>query len=188
MLDAVIFATERHAGQVRKWGGEPYILHCMRVAYAVEKAALPTIAVIAALLHDVLEDTATTRQEILNTFGEEITALVVALTDEPARIGGLPGHNPNRVARKAADRGRILKAGPLAQGIKLADIADNLPSIAQYDPGFAKVMLAEVKAFLEVTPSYGANNPYAGGVNLLYEKAYRVLLLAEQVLNPGSNE
>lgn len=169
MLDAIEFAVRKHAGQVRKWGGEPYVLHCVRVAKMVQESGMPEEAVRAAILHDVLEDTETTEEELRERFGVEVTRLVVALTDSPKEVG-------NREARKVMDRKRIIEAGVLAQGIKFADIADNLPSILEHDPKFGEIMKDEVLLFLGGTPSYLPGNPYKAQVNWLYDKAYKATL------------
>ena len=142
-------ATEAHEGQDRKYEGGPYVIHPIRVSERVAFAGLGEDAVAAALLHDVVEDTETSPQDILNAFGPRVARLVEALTDPPTVEGG-----PNRKARKAATRERF--AAPEGQDaidahtVKVADLLDNLPSIRDYDPGFFKVYQKEARALLEV--------------------------------------
>lgn len=141
VLEATAFATAKHAGQIRKHTGEPYILHCMRVAKLCADAYLPIPVICAALLHDTIEDTNTTHQEIELAFGVMVRDLVGALTDTPKAFG-------NRATRKQHDHDRIIKGGMYVQSIKCADIIDNLPSIAAYDPTFGKTFCAEVELLL----------------------------------------
>lgn len=76
------YAYEAHAKQLRK-NGEPYILHPIAVARIVnEEIGLGTNSIIASLLHDVVEDTPHTIEEIRELFGEDIAFLVAGLTKE----------------------------------------------------------------------------------------------------------
>ncbi len=79
IYDAVDFATSWHEGQYRK-SGQPYIIHPILVASIVRHFGGDAQMVIAALLHDVLEDTPCTSEEISEKFSPEITALVEGLT------------------------------------------------------------------------------------------------------------
>lgn len=73
------FAEEAHHGQLRK-SGEPYILHPLAVAEIIVDMQLDTTSVIAALLHDVVEDTGVTLEIIRQQFGEMCSMLVAGLT------------------------------------------------------------------------------------------------------------
>lgn len=79
ILDAAEFAAAAHVGQKRK-NGEPYITHPVKVAEIVSEWQLDRNAIIAALLHDVVEDTPVTVPEIAQQFGDEIAALVNGLS------------------------------------------------------------------------------------------------------------
>ncbi|MDE6206574.1 MAG: HD domain-containing protein [Muribaculaceae bacterium] len=82
LRDAFALAREAHAAQKRK-GGEPYILHPLAVARIVaEDMSLGVDAVIAALLHDVVEDTDHTNDEIRRRFGADVARLVGAVTKQ----------------------------------------------------------------------------------------------------------
>ncbi len=82
-VDRVMMAFRRadaaHAGQSRRTG-EPYITHPLSVAAILGDMRLDAEAVMAALLHDTLEDTALTRDELAETFGEEVAELVDGVT------------------------------------------------------------------------------------------------------------
>ena len=72
-------ASARHAGQVRK-SGQPYIAHPLGVATIVANLGLDTTSVVAALLHDVVEDTGMTLEEVEREFGPEVAKITDGLT------------------------------------------------------------------------------------------------------------
>ena len=76
---AYILAAEAHNGQERK-SGEAYIFHPLATAYIVAKFELDCESIIAAILHDVLEDTDISREELVRQFGEPVTAIVDGLS------------------------------------------------------------------------------------------------------------
>ncbi len=73
------YANVHHEGQLRK-SNEPYIIHPLEVAYIVSTLELDDYAICAAMLHDVVEDTSATLDEIRKEFGEEIAMLVDGVT------------------------------------------------------------------------------------------------------------
>jgi GTP diphosphokinase / guanosine-3',5'-bis(diphosphate) 3'-diphosphatase len=77
--DAYEYAEEAHRGQLRK-SGEPYILHPMAVAEICMSMQMDVITVMAALLHDVVEDTKVTLDDLRTRFGETLAGLVDGLT------------------------------------------------------------------------------------------------------------
>lgn len=143
---ASVFATAAHAavGQVRKYTGEPYIVHPAEVVSIVESVPHTPAMLAAAWLHDVVEDTKVTRDIILNEFGLVVATLVDWLTDVSCPEDG------NRERRKELDRLHIANAPDEAQTIKLADLISNTRSITAHDPNFAKVYLNEKRLLLEV--------------------------------------
>ncbi len=79
ILKAYEFAKKMHSSQFRK-SGEPYIIHPVQVAYILATLELDTSTICAALLHDVVEDTEITNNDLKNTFGEEIAEMVEGVT------------------------------------------------------------------------------------------------------------
>lgn len=73
------FAKKAHEGQLRK-SGEPYFVHCFATAKNIAELNMSAEVVSAGFLHDVLEDTNTTRDELKKEFGEEILSLVEGVT------------------------------------------------------------------------------------------------------------
>lgn len=116
--EALTYATELHANQVRKSSGVPYISHLLGVtSIALEYGANEDEA-IAALLHDAIEDQggAATREEIRHRFGDTVTAIVDGCTDaeiipkppwrerKEAYIATIPQASPSVILVSAADK------------------------------------------------------------------------------------
>ena len=78
LQDAIEFAAMKHAGQRRKGGTIPYLAHVIEVMEAVCRMTEDEEIRAAAVLHDTLEDTETTQEELLERFGERVTAMVSA--------------------------------------------------------------------------------------------------------------
>lgn len=168
IIDALSFAIKAHNGQKRKYTYEPYILHPVAVYGLGIYADLPPVALVACLLHDVVEDTKATTSDINHEFGGEVAKLVKELTD----VYTSDIWKINRKSRKELERQRISEISFNAKSIKLADLIDNAKTIIVGDPEFAEVYMAEMKALLLVLCNGNAklfelaetivNNYYAG--------------------------
>ena len=77
--NAYQFAEQAHRGQLRA-SGEPYITHCVAVAYILAELKVPPVIIAAALLHDTVEDTSVTLDDLKEKFGDEIASLVNGVT------------------------------------------------------------------------------------------------------------
>jgi GTP diphosphokinase / guanosine-3',5'-bis(diphosphate) 3'-diphosphatase len=128
VLEAARFAAEKHATQRRKGeAAEPYIGHLLEVAHLVSMA-LPepdTNLVIAALLHDTIEDAGVTRDELIQEFGSDVADLVVEVTDNKSL---------DKAERKRLQIENAPKKSERAQVIGLADKISNLRSILSSPP------------------------------------------------------
>ena len=82
---AIIFATERHAGQVRKGTTIPYITHPLETMTILNAMKADTYLLMAGVLHDVLEDTDTTGNEILERFGTDVMSLVAGHSEDKSK-------------------------------------------------------------------------------------------------------
>ena len=143
------FANAAHASiqQTRKYSGEPYINHPRQVRQILlDHATGPVLPEqeLAAILHDVVEDTGVTQELVDQVFGPLIGRLVENLTDISKPTDG------NRRTRKALDLAHTAKSDPLAKSVKLADLVANARDITTQDPDFARVWLREKAALLEV--------------------------------------
>jgi (p)ppGpp synthase/HD superfamily hydrolase len=128
ILAAAKFAAEKHAAQRRKGAAaEPYINHLIEVAQLIAGSSeqLDTNLVMAGLLHDTIEDTGTTAEELERVFGSDVTALVVEMTDDKS----LP-----KEVRKSLQVENAPHKSARAQVIKLADKVANLRSILASPP------------------------------------------------------
>jgi guanosine-3',5'-bis(diphosphate) 3'-pyrophosphohydrolase len=76
---AYIFSAREHRGQVRS-SGEPYLIHPINVAYILADMRLDETSIAVGLLHDVLEDTLTTKETLQEVFGEQVAELVDGVT------------------------------------------------------------------------------------------------------------
>jgi guanosine-3',5'-bis(diphosphate) 3'-pyrophosphohydrolase len=143
---ARVFATAAHGAvaQLRKYTGEPYIVHPAEVVSIVASVDHTPEMLAAAWLHDTVEDTGVTIETIRAEFSAEVADLVGWLTDVSR-----PDHG-NRAARKAVDRAHSAAAPAAAQTVKLADLISNTKSIMEHDPDFARVYLKEKAMLLEV--------------------------------------
>jgi len=143
---ARVFATAAHAavGQVRKYTFEPYIVHPAEVASIVRSVPHTDEMIAAAWLHDTVEDTDVTIEDVRAEFGDKVAELVGWLTDVSRPEDG------NRAVRKAMDRAHSAAAPADAQTVKLADLIANTRSIMKHDVAFAKTYLEEKRLMLEV--------------------------------------
>jgi guanosine-3',5'-bis(diphosphate) 3'-pyrophosphohydrolase len=147
------FTNTAHGNQTRRYSHDPYIVHPMRVMTLCRNYT-PELAVLsAAILHDVLEDTSVTKEQLesfLHTVMEEKAArktirLVVDLTDVYTRQN-YP--RMNRRVRREKEAERLSTVDPDAQTIKYADILDNT-DVTTNDPDFAWTFLHECRNILE---------------------------------------
>ena len=143
---ALTYATAAHAavGQRRKYTDQPYIVHPIRVAGIVDKFGGTDEMIMAAYLHDVVEDTAVSIDNIHDMFGPVVARIVDGLTDVSVPEDG------NRAVRKAIDRQHSADARYEAQFVKCADIMDNASDIGDNDPSFNVIYRKEMVLLLEV--------------------------------------
>lgn len=148
------FADRAHGSQKRKYTDEKYIVHPERVMKLCQEYTSKNAVLAAALLHDVLEDTDTSKEEIFEFLtdvmgygaAQKTVQLVEQLTDvyEKKRYPQW-----NRDKRKSMEAERLAKVSAEAQTIKYADIADNTQEIVEHDPGFSRRYLQECRVLLQ---------------------------------------
>ena len=124
------FAAKAHDGQLRR-SGDPYVVHPLGVASTIAELKLDVPSICAGLLHDCVEDTSATTEEITKLFGAEISFLVEGVT----KLGKIPWNTKEE--RQAENFRKMLLA--MARDIrviliKLADRVDNMRTLDAMPP------------------------------------------------------
>src|SRR6058998_3582999 len=133
------FSARAHEGQVRR-SGEPYLQHPLAVAEVLATLKLDVSAIVAGLLHDTVEDTVCTREQIEAEFGKDIARLVDGVT----KIGQIPfksyeekqAENFRKMLISMADDIRVIL-------IKLADRLHNMRTLGHLNPAHQKKIAQE---------------------------------------------
>lgn len=119
---ALGFAAQCHVRQRRKGSDVPYIMHPVHVAWLLNRHGFGEDVVIAGLLHDVIEDTGCTAQELEKLFGVRVSRCVVAVSE--------PDKSLSWEERKAQAVSRMQSMDQDARAVSCADKAHNLHTIA----------------------------------------------------------
>ena len=117
---AFIFATEKHSGQFRKGTKIPYIVHLYEVMQTLREEHADITTIVAGILHDAIEDTDATYDEIKQNFGEDVAMLVKVDSEDKS----LP-----YIERKSLHMQQLKNADERAKLVNLADKLSNLKSI-----------------------------------------------------------
>ena len=128
LFKALAFAARKHRDQRRKDAeASPYINHPIALAdVLVNEGGVTDVEVLcAALLHDTVEDTATTHEELLDAFGSRIARTVAEVTDDKAL---------SKAERKRLQVEHAVHLSPEAKLVKLADKICNLRDVALHPP------------------------------------------------------
>jgi (p)ppGpp synthase/HD superfamily hydrolase len=128
LLDkAVQFATAKHSFQRRKnKAQDPYITHPLEVMSMLESSGVTDTATLCgAVVHDTIEDTGTTTQELLDTFGQEICSIVLECSDDKTF---------NKVERKRLQIEHARHVSDKAKLVKLADKLSNISGLSTDPP------------------------------------------------------
>jgi guanosine-3',5'-bis(diphosphate) 3'-pyrophosphohydrolase len=131
LVRAMSFAAHKHKNQRRKGkDASPYINHPIGLAEVLVDVGNVTDinAICAALLHDTVEDTKTTREELTETFGAEISAIVMEVTDDKSLC---------KAERKQAQIDHAMHLSKQARAVKLADKICNLGDVVTSPPDWS---------------------------------------------------
>lgn len=112
VIDAAAFAAEKHKNQRRKDNEKtPYINHPLKVAKLIIEVANVTdeVLIAAALLHDTVEDTETTYEELVERFGKEVADLVMECTDDKRLPWDVRKQEQIKTARTKSEKAKLLK-------------------------------------------------------------------------------
>ncbi len=162
VMRAYKFAEQAHTGQTRA-SGDPYITHCVAVAAILAELRVPPVIIIAGLLHDTVEDTTVTLDDIKREFGEEVAKLVdgvtkltnlprvsrvehlsEALEDEPVPVSDAGMRSHKRDLRNETLRKTFIAMGDDIRVvlIKLADRLHNMRTL-RYMPEHKRILIAQ---------------------------------------------
>ena len=130
ILDAAVFAAEKHQGDVRKnKQRSPYITHPLLVAEAILRIGeIQNVTILtAAILHDTIEDTETTTDDIRERFGEEVLSIILEVTDDKSL---------SKMVRKRLQVAHATELSYEARVVKLADKLINCRDILNDPPEY----------------------------------------------------
>jgi GTP pyrophosphokinase len=137
LVEAYLFAEERHHEQTRR-SGEPYITHPLAVAHLLADLQMGINTVIAGLLHDVLEDTATTPDEIEQRFGATVRQLVEGVSklhhsERKLEIFNEANRQRTTIAKSADNLRKLLVAVADDLRVMVIKLADRLHNMQTLD-------------------------------------------------------
>lgn len=135
---AVVTATQHHNGQFRKYSNIPYISHPLSVASLVARYTADEDVIIAAILHDVVEDTKMTLGQVFHMFGSQVAYYVHYVTEVADKSCG------PRAFRVKLNREHFAAGPAESQLIKIADTIHNISDLDKSpDVKFAKLYTLE---------------------------------------------
>jgi GTP pyrophosphokinase len=126
LVRAYQYSARAHEGQTRN-SGEPYVTHCVEVAKILADLQLDTVTVAAGLIHDVVEDTSFSVEDVEREFGAEVAQIVDGLT----KIGNLPMHSTQE--RQVENYRKLLLSVAKDARVILIKLADRLHNMRTLD-------------------------------------------------------
>jgi (p)ppGpp synthase/HD superfamily hydrolase len=138
---AVKFAKIAHEGQKRKFSGNPYYKHPVRVAETLESVGATEEAVLAGYLHDVVEDTSYDIADVAERFGPEVASIVLEMTNDEERV--------DEVGKTEYMKHKMVGMSDEALLVKLADRLDNTSDFDTASDSFASRYAEETGAVLD---------------------------------------
>jgi (p)ppGpp synthase/HD superfamily hydrolase len=147
---AISFAILKHGAATRKFGNVPYVVHPISVAMRLASIGARKEIVIAALLHDTIEDTETTLSEISVEFGYEVARLVEEVTSDKSVIATIDSPNA-KGEYLVAKMNRMSDAAFL---IKLADRENNVSDLGTGDIEFSMKYALSTRYIMSNIRSY----------------------------------
>ncbi|HMV41024.1 MAG TPA: bifunctional (p)ppGpp synthetase/guanosine-3',5'-bis(diphosphate) 3'-pyrophosphohydrolase [Leptospiraceae bacterium] len=166
-------SNRTHADQ-KRYSGEPYVIHPVNVAYILNDLKQEPAVVAAGLLHDVIEDTSYTREDMTNDFGKDITKLVEGVT-KMSKVKNKTRMNFESIAAENLRRMLMATAkDPRIIVIKLADKTHNMRTLKFHKPEKQKIIAQETLSIYA---------PLAGRLGV-YKIKSELEDLAFQILEP----
>lgn len=161
---ALEYAARMHAGQTRKYTGRPVTEHHKEVYIGAKEHGLSSQAQIAAILHDVVEDTTATLDNICEVFGYDVGKMVFWLTNETVRVISdellnkfreedpvvfiqyqllLDVHRMPRKIKTIVECARIIMAPDEVKALRILDIKSNINELSDQDLKFSLLYISE---------------------------------------------
>ena len=140
---AIIYASEKHKGQVRKGNSTPYILHPLRVMFIlmnIKASKNMYLLAISCVSHDLIEDTDTTIQDIATEFGYNVASIVEELTSDKDVI--------KEKGKEIYLLEKMLKMSSYALCIKLCDRLDNVSDMKDMSDEFREKTISQTNYIL----------------------------------------
>lgn len=169
ILDVNLQIQKWHAGVMRQFIAMPYVIHPREVATR-SSACVGYEAIVAALLHDVVEDCGVTHEEIAHRYGKLVSLYVKSLTDPAQKTDG------NRAERMAINFEHFKQSAIEIQNVKLCDLLSNTRSIVVCDANFAKTYVPELALMNEYFQAQTELNYH------LRELINEVVVLSEKIV------
>jgi guanosine-3',5'-bis(diphosphate) 3'-pyrophosphohydrolase len=175
VVAAVHFACQKHASQRRKNAAkDPYINHPVEVMHILSECGIEDAATLcAAVLHDTLEDTNATKEEVIENFGQEVYDIVMDCSDDKS-LG--------KIERKRQQIIHAAHVSPKAKLVKLADKYSNIAGLLTDPPAkwSPEIVLGYVRwGFLVCQNLYGENEMLDKRMQDLFAK-FGVLSVSEE--------
>jgi (p)ppGpp synthase/HD superfamily hydrolase len=161
---ALVYAQERHAGQLRKVDRAPFIEHPIEVAWLLYGAGAPDHVIAAGVLHDTIEKGGADAAELRERFGARVADLVLAVSEDSAI--------QTYAQRKAALRNQVADAGPEAM---MVFAADKISKVREYSLGAttkapSKRRLTHYRRCLELLEQRLADSPLVAQFRIEYDR------------------
>lgn len=125
--DALRFAIEKHSGQTRRMVNVPYILHPMEVATIIGTMTDDEEVLAAAVLHDTVEDTDATIEEIRQRFGKRVSLLVLTETEDKRE-----GQDPTKTWEIRKEESLLILQNTKDIGVKMLWLGDKLSNMRSF--------------------------------------------------------
>lgn len=186
---ALCFAIEKHSGQVRKFSSTPYILHPLEVSTIVGTMTDDKEILAAAVLHDTVEDTDATLEEIREKFGKRVALLVMTETEEKREE--LPAAQTWELRKEET---LLILENTKDIGVKMMWLGDKLSNIRSFrreyekngheiwkslnqkDPAKQAWYYSTIAKYLSSLREYPAYQEYVSHVNYIFRDYLEVLI------------
>lgn len=155
---ALIFAAWAHRGQKRRFGGREYIWHPLEVAARLESLGADDVTLAAAFLHDTVEHTDTSVEDIVEHFGRRLGACLVELTNP--RI-------ESKDERETYFTSTVPTLSLPALRVRLADRLQNLRESHHAPEEYRRRWIRETRAILRAVPEHRDSDPVIGALTKL---------------------